>query len=113
MVEDGQRSEPVGAEDWPAQLCGLLTEQIAFARQGNMGQVERLGTEVDAVIAAVTPGLAESPLTIGSQRSRLQELYDELVLVLQAEQADVQTKLKQLQQVKRAVGVYNHKRQRR
>lgn len=113
MTEDCQSGEPVRAEDWPAQLCGLLTEQIAFARQGNMGQVERLGTEVDAIIAAMAPGLAESPLTIGPQRSRLRELYDELVLVLQAEQADVQTKLRQLQQVKRVVGVYNRKRQRR
>jgi hypothetical protein len=113
MVEDCQRSEPVGAEDWPAQLCGLLTEQIAFARQGNMGQVERLGTQVDGIIAAMGPAPANAPLMAGSQRSRLEELYDELVLVLQAEQADVQTKLTQLQQVKRAVGVYNRKRQRR
>jgi hypothetical protein len=113
MTENYQSSEPVGAEDWPAQLCGLLTEQIAFARQGNMGQVERLGTQVDGIIATVAPGPANAPLMVGPQRSRLQELYDELVLVLQAEQADVQTKLKQLQQVKRVVGVYNRKRQRR
>jgi len=112
MVEDCQSIGPATGEDLPAQLCGLLTEQIAFARQGNMGQVERLGSQVGAIIAAMTPASADLPRIAEAQRNCLQGLYDELVLVLNAEQADVRTKLKQLQQVKRVVGVYNRKKQR-
>ena len=112
-VEDRQNSDSAKGENLGGRLCALLTEQIAFARCGNMGQVERLGCQVDAIMSAMTPAAADRPWVDDAQRNHLQRLYDELVLVLRAEQADVQAELKQLQQVKRVVGVYNRRKQRR
>jgi len=113
MVEECKNIAPAQGEDPAARLCALLTEQIACARQGNMGQVECLGGQADSIIVAMGLSPADLlPMTEG-QRNRLRRLYAELVLVLNAEQADVRTKLKQLQQVKRVVGVYNRKKQRR
>ena len=112
-TEDLQRTEPGASEDLPARLCGLLAEQIAFARQGNLGQVERLGAQVNGIIAAMGSSSAAMPSMLEPQRNRLQQLYDELVLALKAEQAEVQMRLKQLRQVRRVVGVYNRKKQRR
>jgi len=112
-TEDRQCLKPEASEDLPAQLCGLLTEQIACARQGNLGQVERLGARVSSIIAAMHSTSTDLPVRVEPQRNRLQRLYDELVLALKAEQAEVQTELQQLRQVKRVVGVYNRKKQRR
>ena len=57
--------------------------------------------------------LVES-LRNGAQGYLLKDMEpDELVLALKAEQAEVQTELQQLRQVKRVVGVYNRKKQRR
>ena len=112
MADDRQRVQTEETEDLPEQLCGLLTEQVTYARRGNMAQVERLGARVDAVMAQMAPDRASQPVMTEPQRVRLKRQYDELVLTLRAEQADVQTKLKQLRQVKRVVGAYNSKKRR-
>ena len=109
---DRQCLEPEASEDLPAQLCNLLTEQIAYARQGNLGQVERLGAQVSGVVAAMRSSSTGTPPLSEPQRNRLQQLYDELALALKAEQAEVQRELTQLRQVKRVVGTYNRKKQR-
>lgn len=112
MADDRQRVQMEAAQDLPEQLCGLLTEQVARARQGNMAQVERLGARVDAVIARMAQGRANQPVIAEPQRARLKQQYDELVLTLRAEQADMQSKIKQVRQVKRVVGAYNRKKRR-
>lgn len=113
MADDREPVEAEEKESFPEQLCGLLTEQVACARRGNIARVEQLGAQVDTVIAQMAPDQMNQPVMAESQRARLQKKYDELVLMLQAEQADVQTRLSQLRQVKRVVGAYNTKKRRR
>jgi hypothetical protein len=112
MTDDRQRVPTEKAEDLAEQLCGLLAEQITHARQGNMVQVERLGARADMVLAQMASDQTGQPVMAESQRARLKRQYDELALTLRAEQGDVQTKLKQLRQVKRVVGAYNSKKRR-
>ena len=109
--DDSQSVAPMSVEDVPGRLCDLLTEQIVCARQGNMGQVEQLGAQVSAIIAAQEPDPGGRSAMAGPRWIRLQQLYKELTLVLQAQRADAQTELKQLRRVKRVVGVYNRKKQ--
>ena len=112
MADDRYSVPTTEAEDLPEQLWGLLTEQVTAARQGRMAQVEHLGVRVDAVMARMAPGRASQPVMAESQRTRLKQQYDELVLTLRAEQADVQANLVQLRKVKRVVGAYNRKKER-
>ena len=112
MAGNRQKVQMEEAEALPERLCSLLTEQIAWARQGNMTQVERLGARVDVVIARMAQGPVNSPVIAESQRARLKQQYDELVLTLRAERADVQSKVKQLRQVKRVVGACNRRKRR-
>jgi len=112
MTDNRQRVHTEKAEDLAEQWRGFLAEQITRARQGNMVQVERLGARVDAVLAQMASGQTSRPVMAEPQRARLKRQYDELVLTLRAEQADVQTRLKQLRQVKRVVGAYNSKKRR-
>jgi len=112
MADDRQGVQMKDAQDLPEQLCGLLTEQVTSARKGNMAEVERLGVRADAVIARMAQCRANQPVIAEPQRARLKQQYDELVLTLRVEQADVQSKVRQVQQVKRVVGAYNRKKRR-
>ena len=112
MTDDRQCVQTEKAEDLAEQLCGLLAEQVTRVRKGNMVQAERLASRVDAVLARMASNQGSQPVMPEPQRARLKRQHDELVLTLRAEQADVQTKLKQLRQVKRVVGAYNSKTRR-
>ncbi len=96
-------------EDLSAELCRVLEEQIMSVREGNLAQVELSSVRADAIIAKMTPEGTDKPSLSDGDRERLKRLYAELVLTLRAEHADVQTRLKQLRQVKRAVGAYGGK----
>ncbi len=91
-----------------AELCRLLTEQIAWARKGNFGQVERLATQTDSIVATMMRDGATG--SDDAQRSEWERLYDELLVILRAEKVDVHDELKQLRQVRRAVGAYGGKK---
>jgi len=108
--QQGVVTEP--AENLAEQLSDLLAQQVTCARQGNMARLERLGGDVEGVIARMTAGQTPCLGMTESRRAQLNRQYDELVLTLRAEQADVQGKLKQLRQVKRVVGACNHKKRR-
>ena len=90
------------------ELNGLLVRQIALAREGNLAQVEQLATRADALVAGIVQG-SSSASSVGSKKAPLKRLYDELTLALRAERGEAQAKLKQLRQVKRAVGAYGRK----
>lgn len=90
------------------ELDRLLTQQIACAREGDLDQVERIAARTEALVAAIASRDAAGLTMAASQRVRLRQRYDELTLVLRAERSDVQTKLRQVRQVKRAVGSYRH-----
>ena len=90
------------------ELDRLLTQQIACAREGDLDQVERLAARTETLVAAIASREAAGLTMAASHRVRLRQRYDELTLVLRAERSDVQTKLRQVRQVKRAVGSYRH-----
>lgn len=105
MTADADHTSATQASSTFAELCELLSAQVACARDGNLVQVEQLCARADHVIARIRETGAYHYVT-ELQRIRLEQLYEELVLMLQAEHADVETRLKQLRQVKRAVGAY-------
>jgi hypothetical protein len=89
-------------------LCDLLTAQVVCAREGNLGRLEQLCMRADDIVAQMKETDCNC-LISGPQRERLEQLYKELALTLGAERADVDSRLKQLRQVKRAVGAYGRK----
>ena len=87
-----------------AGLCRLLTEQIALARKGDFAGVEQLAVQAESLVAKIKQdGIAEAD---GGHRNDWERLYDELLVILRTEKGDVQGELKQLRQVRRAVGAY-------
>lgn len=111
-IEDHRGMEPAEDEDLLDRLCALVSKQVAWARRGDLARVDQLGAEADAAIARMVQDRPNQAVISPCQRTRLKGLYDQLAFALQAEQADVQTRLKQLRQVKRAAGAYNQKKQR-
>lgn len=105
MTDDTRHSPEAQTSETFAELCDLLSAQIACARDGRLVQVERLCVHADDVVTRMGQTGANHSVS-DSERICLQQLYDELVLTLQAEQADVEVRLKQLRQVKRVVGAY-------
>jgi hypothetical protein len=91
------------------ELNGLLVRQIASAREGNLAQVEQLATRANALVAGIVQGPSSVSSDVQSKKAQLKGLYDELTLALRAERGEAQAKLKQLRQVKRAVGAYGRK----
>ena len=86
---------------------------MLFAREGHFARVEELSIQADALVTRMVQG---GNRTVAAEEVRcegLERLYGELVLMLKAEQVDVQGNLRQLRQVKRAVGAYGGKTGRR
>lgn len=91
------------------ELSCLLRGQIAGVREGQLDQVERLAARAETLVAGMIRDRQRTGTLEESQRAHLIRLYDELTLVLRAERGDVQTRLTQLRQVKRAVVAYGRK----
>jgi hypothetical protein len=106
MMEDSTKD----GEELLVSLRRLLEEQQAAAREGNLSRVEQLGELTDAVVAQIAPRADFLLDARTAQRGDLERLYRELLMVLEAQQADVRDKLRQVRQVKRAVGAYAGKR---
>ena len=88
-----------------ASLRHLLEAQLAAGREGNLVQVERLGERASAVVEAIVRN-GGAVWTEAEGGRDLEKLYGELILLLRAQQADVQNRLTQLRRVKRAIGAY-------
>ena len=80
--------------NWPPAAKGIFRDSNSSARQAN------------AVVAGIVRQGGDVPAVLGARRRELERAYGELTLMLRAQQAEVQGKLKQVRQVKRAVGVY-------
>ena len=100
----GVPADPVQAMS--EELGRLLTQQIACVREGNLDRVEQIAVRTDALVAGIASGRPSGSVPAASQKAHLKRLYDELTLALRAERDDIQTKLKQLRQVKKALGAY-------
>jgi hypothetical protein len=108
MTGDTQCTCPAQTPNAFAELCDLLSELTACARDKRFTQVERLCNRLDARVMQLKGADAAISVT-EPQRQQLHRLYDGLVLMIRAEHADVGARLKQLRQVKRAVGAYGRK----
>jgi hypothetical protein len=108
MTRDDRSGFLAPMSDVSVELCALISAQITCARDGDLAQVERLCARVDDMVARMKEGSGDGSVA-GPQRMRLKQLYEELVLTLRAEQADMEARLKQLRKVKRAVGTYGRK----
>ena len=106
MEHENRTPDRAQIEAFVEELCGLLERQLAHARAGNLSQVEALGDRADEIVAEVTRAIRDVPSGIEPQRARLEKLYRELGLALEAGRSDVRDRLEQLRQVKRAVGAY-------
>ncbi len=87
-------------------LHGLLNAQLTAGREGNLSRLEQLGEKANTVVAEIAHRGGDGSAVLGAERCDLKRLYDELTLILRAEQADVQNRLKQLRKVKRVVAAY-------
>jgi hypothetical protein len=106
MTDDIETIELSAVEDLPGRVCDLLSRELACTREANFAEAERLGVEVDALIATIGQDPTNGPRFTEPQRRLVKRLHEELAMTLRAEQADIQAKLTQLRQVKRAVGAY-------
>mgnify|MGYP000937383538 CR=1 FL=1 len=105
MKRDVQVNPEAEENDLVASLRRLLKAQLAAGREGNLARVERLGERTNAVVQAIVQrgGLVRTHMEAGGD---LEKLYRELILLLRAQQADVQSRLGQLRRVKRVVCAY-------
>jgi len=108
MKTDHDRSHDAGRqiEELAGRLCRLLEEQLAAGREGDLARIERLGEQTEAIVARIAKGQGGPAAIPQARRLDLKRSYDELTLMLKAEQAGVQGKLRQLRKVKRVVGAY-------
>jgi hypothetical protein len=106
----GNSNVPSGRmQEMSEELSRLLRQQITCVREGDLGQVEQIAARADALVAGMMQGREPASALAESQSANLKRLYSELTLALRAERGDVQTKLRQLRQVKRAVVSYGRK----
>jgi len=106
MEYDDSQDAGQAVEELAMRLCRLLERQLAAGREGNFSRVEQLGRQADGVIASIVRQDGGAAAIPQDRRRELTRSYNELTLMLRAEQADVQSRLKQLRKVKRVVGVY-------
>ncbi len=91
------------------ELGRLLVRQIACVREGNLDRVEQIAAQTEALVTGIMSERSSGSVPASSQKAHLKRLYDELTLALRAERDDIQAKLKQLRQVKKALGAYGRK----
>jgi hypothetical protein len=93
------------ANDLAGSLRRLLEEQLAAGREGDLSRVAQLGEQADALVARILRQGGEAP-ALEDLRRDLKGSYDDVVLMLRAEQSDVQSKLTQLRRMRRVIGAY-------
>ncbi len=91
------------------ELSRLLRGQIDGVREGQFDRVDRLAARAETLVAGMIQDRQRTGTLAESQRAHLARLYEELALALRAERGDVQAKLRQLRQVKRAIAAYGRK----
>jgi hypothetical protein len=87
-------------------LRDLLTAQLAAGREGDLSRLEQLVERANAAVAEIARCGGRESAALEAERRELRGLYGELTLILRAEQADVQDRLKKMRKVKRVVAAY-------
>ena len=106
MTRDGQDVCCEDVDRRMAELRRLLVEQITCARRGNLPAVEHLSARAQVMVEKIAPCASGRRGAASPRRQDLARLYKELVLILRAEQVNLQGNLKRLRQTRRAVGAY-------
>ncbi len=109
ISDDHTKRAPDRMAERLEELSRLLRQQIDDVREGQLDRVERLAARAETLVAGVIHDRQRAGTLAESQRAHLARLYEELALALRAERGDVQAKLRQLRQVKRAIGAYGRK----
>lgn len=106
LPPDHSRTPADFVQAMPEELDRLLVQQIACVREGNLDRLEQIAARTEALVAGIASERLSGPPLTTAQKERLQRLYDEVTLALRAEQNEVQAKLNQLRQVKKALSAY-------
>lgn len=89
------------------ELQHLLEQQIGFARQGNVNEIEALSKQSSSLVGKIArSGILESP-AFQSQRALLRKLYQDLYLALTAQQAENAKELSQVRRGKKVIKTYH------
>lgn len=90
------------------ELQKLLEQQIGFARQGNVTEIEALSKQTSFFAGKIArSGILESP-EFKSRRKQLQKLYQDLYLALTAQQAENAKELSQVRRGKKTINTYRY-----
>ena len=88
------------------KLQNLLEQQIGFARQGNVNEIEDLSKQVSSLVGKIArSGILESP-DFKNQREQLRNLYQDLYLALTAQQAENSKELSRVRKGKKTIATY-------
>jgi len=88
------------------ELQKLLEQQIRFARQGNVNEIEGLSKQASFFVGKIArSGILESP-EFQSHREHLRKLYKDLYLALTAQQAENAKELSQVRKGKKTIAAY-------
>ncbi len=108
MSTDSVEIIPDGQIHLLDELQRLLKKQIAMARKSNINEIEVLSKQADSLMGKITrPGILESA-EFRSRREQLRKLYQNLCLVLTAQQAETAGKLSQVRRGKKTIDVYRN-----
>lgn len=88
------------------ELQNLLEQQIGFARQGNVNEIEALSKQASSLVGKIAgSGILESS-EFKNQREQLRKSYQDLCLTLTTQQAENAKELSQVRKGKKTIATY-------
>lgn len=88
------------------ELKNLLEQQIGFARQCNVKEIEALSKQTNSLVGKIArSGILESS-EFKSQREELRKSYEDLFLALTTQQAENAKELSRVRKGKKTVATY-------
>lgn len=88
------------------KLQNLLEQQIGFARQGNVNEIEALSKQANSLVGKIArSGILESS-EFKNQREQLRKSYQDLCLALRTQQAENAKELSQVRKGKKTIATY-------
>jgi hypothetical protein len=91
------------------ELQTLLEKQIELARQGDLREVELLSEKSGSLVEKIAQtGILDTadPSFNGGRRERLQKLYEDLCLTVEAQKAGISEELSRVRKGKKTVQAY-------
>jgi ribosomal protein L29 len=88
------------------ELQNLLEQQIGFARQGNVNEIEALSKQASSLVGKIArSGILESS-EFNNQREQLRKSYQDLCLTLTTQQAENAKELSHVRKGKKTIATY-------